>query len=213
MKLNKNGIAAKEIMISLVIIIIVIVIFFVSMLNSNDSASFNHFKKMSNKFNEEAVLTRDEDARFTDLVYLADVLLNPTLASKKENYRSPFSESQCDKYESKIYKVDNEKKVYFKCDDYLIKASSAKDKLVKIYQVGKWKEMTETDILDEETTEFTKFYTLASNRLDGYYIEREFVDKYNNLNMTEYLTLAEVTARESVLEKTYYRSIKLVEER
>ena len=183
------------------------------MINSNDAASFNRFKKMSNKFNEEAALTRDEDARFTDLVYLADVFLNPTIASKEEHYRSPFSENQCDKYESKIYKEGEIKKLYFKCDEYLITASSALDKVVKINKVGKWIEKTEEDQLDTETTEIVTFYTLANNRLNGYYIEREFVDKYNNLNMTDYQTLAEVQSKENLLEKTYYRSIEFIEER
>ncbi len=216
MKLDNRGFGAKEIMISMLVIIILVIVVSQTFLKQIDEQSFSTLKKLANKFGDQAALVRDEDARFTEVVYLIDLLHDHNRYATEEDYASPFSSSTCDLYESKIYNYRDEKRITFKCDVYIIADHSKGNTLVRIAKVGPWLP-SDTEIAEEamaaSNIETTKFYSLGDGSMPGFYRERVFVEKYNELKNTNFVTLVQVQNKAKVVEKIYYRTNDFVDER
>ncbi len=213
MKLNNKGIGKTELMITLTLIIVLTAIILQIFLNRTDKRSFANLRKMANKFAVEAAIVRNEDARLAGVVYLAD-LLKLSDSSKLEKYKSPFSSNNCDFYESKIYNYKNEKRVSFRCDDYVIidhNLLTKKEMMVKV--VGPWKASDNPNAKEEmqagniEVETFYNVETADGPLFEDFFSIRKIVDKYNEAKGKDYFSLDQVRTDAKVITKDYYRTI------
>lgn len=216
MKLDNKGFGTKEIMISLLLIILLIVVVSQTILKNTDQIGFTAFVKLANKFGDQAALIRDEDSRFNEELFLIDLLNDHNNYATADDYRSPFSDELCDKYESRLYNYRGEKRVSLKCDNYIIADHVKGAKSVRINKVGPWLAGDTKEAIsemEESNIETDIFYSLDDGSMTNFYMERQFIDQYNKLKGTKFLLLFQVKEVSKIVEKTYYRTNDFVKEK
>lgn len=129
-----------------------------------------------------------------------------------QSIESPFEKGvACDLYESKVVLLDGSYYVTLQCGEYLINNERRQEENYKIYKVGEWQE----EEIDGQQTDFYNYKSSITGQevFDKYYTELEFLSKFNEENASDYEGINMIPTSYSLVTKSYYRSIEVIEEK
>lgn len=123
--------------------------------------------------------------------------------------KNPFPKEEfCNAFESKVVFEEDEKHIYLRCGDYLIKNQLLGDRDIAIYQVSDWQEKRE-DKKQAETVLYN--YQVKKKEVFESFLEEEvFLDFFNKKNKTTYEKVSDIPSSYQVKSKTVYRDETLV---
>lgn len=205
-RLNKNGFGKIELI--TVLGLIAVLLAFGSKLALDTGKSYNGFKTVANNFANSVAMYKDYYTKDSNIYYLYEII-EKGYSTELSNPMSPSE--YCDKYNSYIdMPQPNNKKVYLICGNYIVEG--VQNKSYKVYEVGEW-----TDKRDEKTNDTNVLYNYKKNGetiLDDYLSEKEFIQKYfeiNNIVISSPFDIKNTEGTE-LLTKKVYRTKTLVKE-
>ena len=205
-KLNEKGFGAYEFLTMALITLVLAVIVLQIALRSQESERYSVFAYNAKVLGTNAVQIQmqlfDEEQY---VIYLSDMIEGGFLTSIK----NPFDGTQyCDTTESKVVFLENDKRIYLRCGNYVIQNQVLGESKVDIYEVSDWKEKRSSQKDVEK-----KFYNYQVNGKDVFEDDLEdtlFLKKFNQKNGTSFISIEEVKKQYKVVEKTLFRSEKLI---
>lgn len=202
-RINNKGIGRFESLTILFVIIVLLAGGLYLILNMSKGTKFEAMNKSSLGF-VDAV--KGSDTAFMN--YRDYYLEQATTEQLIKPIKSPFSNGNCDGYESKVNFENSNYTVTLKCGEYLMKDRNAAEAHYKIYKVGEWKD-SKTNKDDEVRTA----YSCESCDMKGEFEEAAFVAKYNITYSTNYGFIEDIKKVEKITSKEQYRTLELVTEK
>lgn len=204
---NEKGFSKLELITVLCAFLILIAIGVYSISDNTKKGEFSAFKKLADSYIYNVNLYKDQYPSIDNVYYLEDLLERKFI----DSLTSPFDKkTSCDLYETKVT-IENSKKTFIiRCQSYTIEGVYGQK--YKVYQVGEW-----TQEFDEtKNLEAGKMYNYTKDGvqvLDKYYLEKEFIIKFNEQEQTEYETLDAIKASDAeVVEDIFYRTKDFIRE-
>jgi hypothetical protein len=204
-KLNNNGIGRKELMLVLLIVFACLAFVLYKILGNNEVTQMANFRRLASAFADEAGRLRDAELFYEEKVYLYDTINLDYI----DEMKSPFKKNElCDIYESKIEMQNRQTFLTFKCSQYYI----FRQPTTENYTVFKVSEWTDEKITGDnvQTTNFYNYTIDGVEVLDKYYIEKEFLIKYQEKSGYETNFIENLSSGHELVAKTYYRTIEEV---
>lgn len=185
--------------------LIVLVAWLLSLiLNNASTQKFTAFKYSAVSFNS-VIKTNIDYFQNSNVVYLDEAID----AELIDNIKSPFSNNNCDKGESKV-EIENGNQGYItlKCDDFLIEhADQNTMENIYFYEVGKWNNKKNGSNYEKKV-----LYNCSKNNkliFDDYVEKEYFIYKINKKFESDYKTIKEIDNDYcNVMSKTFYRTKK-----
>ena len=202
--ISEKGFGKAEIIICLCALLVFIAIGVKSLTDNKDNSKFSALKKQAENFAYKVIVYKDRYTR-SDNTYYLDYLLDDEYAIEVVN---PFDDStSCDRYESFVKIVDNEKIVELKCGDYLISGVLEGD--FTVYRLSMWQD-------NAANGEMAILYNYSKNNEvinSDYLLENEFIDSFNSNENYNIETLDEFDfPNMELLSKALYREKVVVKE-
>lgn len=201
--MNNKGIGKFESLTMIFVFIVLIAGGLYLILNMSNKTKFETMNKSALTFVDS--VSGSENAFMTYKTYYLVQAKDEELLNK---VKSPFSNEECDFYESKIDYDSPNYLVTLKCGDYLMKERNSSDSRYKIYKIGEWKD-TKTNKDDQKRIA----YSCNDCGVDGYYEEAVFVYLYNKANSKSYGFIDEIKKETDVTNKEQYRTMELAFEK
>ena len=198
--MNSNGIGKFESLTVCFVLIVLLAGGLFIILKMSKNTKYETMNKSSLKF-ADSIKGSDNPFRSYKSYYLVQALDEGVLTSVK----SPFSNEQCDAYESRIDFDSPNYYISFKCGDYLIKDRKSTDSKYEVYKVGKW-----MDTRSSKDDQRRVVYSCNDCGVDGYYEEPVFVYLYNKENNMTCNFIDEIKIKVHITNKEKFRNIKLV---
>lgn len=185
--------------------LIVLVAWLLSLiLNNASTQKFTAFKYSAVSFN--SVIKNNIDYFQNSNVIYLDEAIDAELI---DNIKSPFSNNNCDKGESKVeIENGNQEYITLKCDDFLIEHADQNTlENIYFYEVGKWNNKKNGSNYEKKV-----LYNCSKNNkliFDDYVEKEYFIYKINKKIESDYKTIKEIDNDYcNVMSKTFYRTKK-----
>lgn len=204
---NEKGFSKLELITVLCAFLILIAIGVYSISDNTKKGEFSAFKKLADSYLYNVNMFKDQYPSMDNNYYLEDLLNKKFI----DSLTSPFDKkTSCDHYETKVT-IENSKRTFIiRCEDYIIEGIYGQE--YKVYQVGKWtKEFDETKNL--ESKKLYNYNKDGIQMLDKYYLEKEFLAKFNEKEGTNYQNISVISDGSiEVVEDIFYRTKEFIRE-
>ena len=206
-RVNNKGFGKLEFITMFGVIAILIAIGSNMALNTGGK-NYNGFKTLANNFAKNAAMYRDHYTKNTNIYYLYEVIDKGYI----EELTNPMNTAEkCDKYNSYVdMETPSRKKVVLVCGNYYVEGTQSVS--YNVYELSEWHETKETT--DNDSAVAYNYRVAGKEMLDQYLTERDFIEKYFELNKVMLNKAEDLNNNEEVelLYKSFYRTKTLVKE-
>lgn len=207
-RINRKGFGKIELITMLGLVAVLFAIGSYMALNTG-SKNYNGFESIANSFAKNVSYYKDRYSKNNSTVYYLYELIQKGYSGELVN---PMEvDEKCDEYNSYIdIKNPNRKKVVLVCGNYVVEGIQSES--YKVYEVTEWNEKKQPE---DNDSVLAYNYKVGDNIvLDEYLTERDFIEKYFELNNIMLPSVAALENNEEVelLIKVLYRTKTLVKE-